>query len=99
MYNASLLHLDELSLGQGELVWVQASGLGKDRRTRDRREVMKPLCLRVQAENPSEDRTSGYSEKSFLISLRAVWRGAQKGSEAEGEEMVERTSRESASKT
>ena len=41
MYNASIFHLEELNLGGGELVWVQAAGLGENRRTRDRREIMK----------------------------------------------------------
>ena len=45
MYNASLLHLVELSLGGGEFVWVQAVGLGKDRRTWDGREFMENAML------------------------------------------------------
>ena len=56
-------------------------------------------CLGVEAEKPSEERTSGYSDRSFRISLGACCRCAQNGSEAAGEETVERTSRESASKT
>ena len=45
MYNSSLLHLEKLSLGRGELFWVQAAGLGKDRWTRDRLEVVKNTML------------------------------------------------------
>ena len=59
----------------------------------------KTPCFRVDDEHPSEDKTSGHLERSFLISLGAVWRWAQNGSKGEGEETVERTSRESASKT
>ena len=55
--------------------------------------------LQEEAEKPSEERMSGYSERSFLISLEAIWRCAQKGSAAEADEMAESTSRESASKT
>ena len=37
----------------------------------------KTPCFGVEAEKPSEERTSGYSERSFLISLGAAWRFAQ----------------------
>ena len=59
----------------------------------------KTPCLVVEAENPSEERTSEYSDSSFRISQGACWRWMQNGSEAAGEETAERTSRESASKT
>ena len=45
MYNARLLYLEEISLGRGEFVWVQIAGLGKECRTRDRREVMENAML------------------------------------------------------
>ena len=44
-YNSSLFHLEELGLGGGQLVWVQAAALGKDWRTRDGREVMENTIL------------------------------------------------------
>ena len=53
----------------------------------------------MEAEKPLEERTSGYSKRSFLISLGAAWRCAKKGSAEEGEDMAERTSREVASST
>ena len=56
-------------------------------------------CLGVEAKKPWEERKSGYSNRSFRISLGARCRCAQNGSEAAGEEMAERTSREYASKT
>ena len=55
--------------------------------------------LGTEAEKPSEERTSVYSERSFWISLGAVWRWAQSESEAEGEGTAERTSRKSSSIT
>ena len=44
-YNTRLLHLEEISLGRGEFVWVQIAGFGKECRTRDRREVMENAML------------------------------------------------------
>ena len=55
--------------------------------------------LGVETKNPSEERTSGYYDRSFRISLGVCCRCAQNGSKAAGEERLERTSRESASKT
>ena len=55
--------------------------------------------LVVEAEKPSEERTSGYFDRSFWISLGACCRWAQNGSEAAGEETAEKKSRESAYKT
>ena len=54
----------------------------------------KTPCLGVEAEKPSEERTSGYSDRSFRISLGARCRCVQNG-----EETAERTSRESVFKT
>ena len=53
----------------------------------------KTPCYEVEAKQPLEERTSGYSKRSFLISHGAVWRCAQNGFKAEGEETAERTSR------
>ena len=53
-------------------------------------------CLGVEAKKTLEKRKSGYSDRSFRISLGA-W--AHNRSEAAGEETAERTSRVSASKT
>ena len=55
-------------------------------------------CLGVEAKKPLEERTSGYSNRSFRISLGACCRWAQNESEAAGKETAERMSRESASK-
>ena len=45
VYNASLFHLEELSLSEGELVWVQVAGLGEDRRIRDCKEIVENTML------------------------------------------------------
>ena len=43
--NPYLLHLEELGLGGGKLVWVQAAGFGKYWRARDSWEVMEIAML------------------------------------------------------
>ena len=45
VHNPSFFHLEELSLGKGQFVWVQGAGLGKDWRTRDGREIMEHTML------------------------------------------------------
>ena len=44
-YNASFLHLEELSLGGSKIVWIHVVGLGADWRTKDLREVVENTMI------------------------------------------------------
>ena len=97
--NTSLLHLKNSALAEASFLESKQNALAKTRGPGNVRRSWNTQCLGVEAEKPSQERTLGYSEGSFRISLGTVWKRAQNGSEAEGEGTAERTSRESASRT
>ena len=97
--NTSILHLKKLRLGGGQFPRIQTVGFGKKGGPGTVGRSWNTPYLGVEAGKLLGERTSGYSEMSFRISLGAVWRWGQNRSKAEGEGTVERTSRESESST
>ena len=78
--NLCLLHQEELGLGGGKFVWVQAAGVEEYWRTRDSWEVMENAMQ--WSKKPLEEKTSGYPGSSPEV--RTEWihgRGREDGGE------------------